>query len=69
MLVHLGVLAMASIRLNELSLTFDLFLTAICVALVTLIGGTALLRIGAVVATEASDVMSADLPDSIDDRI
>jgi hypothetical protein len=69
MLVHLGVLAMASIRLNELPLTLNLFLTAICVALVALIGGTALLRIGAVVASEASHVMSADLPDSIDDRI
>ena len=69
MLVHLGVLAMASIRLNELPLTFNLFLTAICVALVTLIGGTALLCIGAVVATEASHVMSADLPDSINNRI
>ena len=69
MLMHLCVLAMASIRLNELALTFDLFLTAICVALITLIRGAALFRIGAVVATEARYVVSANLPNSIDDGI
>ena len=69
MLVHLGVLAMASIRLNEFTLARDLLLATIGVALVTLIGGTALLRIGAVVATEARHVMGADLPDAIDDSV
>ena len=69
MLVHLGVLAMASIRLNEFTLARDLLLATICVALVALIGGTALLRIGAVVATEARHVMGADLPDAINDSV
>ena len=67
--MHLCVLAMASIRLDKLTLARDLLLTTICVALVALIGGTALLRIGAVIATEARHVMGADLPDAIDDRI
>ena len=69
MLVHLGVLAMASIRLNEFTLARDLLLATICVALVTLISGTALFRIGAVVATEARHVMGADLPDAINDSV
>ena len=67
--MHLGVLAMASIRLNEFTLARDLLLATICVALVTLISGTALFRIGAVVATEARHVMGADLPDAINDSV
>ena len=69
MLVHLCVLAMASICLNEFTLSRNLLLAAICVALIALIGGTALLRIGAVVATETRHMVGTHLPDPIDDRV
>ena len=69
MLVHLCVLAVASIRLNEFTLSRNLLLSAIGIALVTLVRGTALFRIGAVVATEARHVMGADLPDAINDSV
>jgi len=69
MLMHLGVLAMTSIGLNELPLSFDLFLAPISISLIALIGGPALFCVGAVVPTEARHVMGANLPDPIDDRI
>ena len=69
MLVHLAVLPMASIRLDQLALSCDLLRTSLGVSLCVQLPRFALLRICRVVPTESRDGMVANLPDSIHNGI
>jgi hypothetical protein len=69
MLVHLAVLPMASIRLDQLALSCDLLRPSLGVSLCVQLSRFALLRICRVVPTESRDGMVANLPDSIHNGI
>jgi hypothetical protein len=69
MFVHLAVLPMASIRLDQLALSCDLLRPSLRVSLCVQLPRFALLRVCRVVPTESRDSMIANLPDSIHNGI
>ena len=69
MLVHLSVLAVTPIRLNQLLLPRDLFRPSLSISVSIFLFCLSLLGVRRVVPTESCDRMIAHLPDSIDDRV
>ena len=69
MLVHLSVLAVTPIRLNQLLLPRDLFRPSLSISVSIFLFCLPLLGVRRVVPAESCDCMVPHLPDPIDDRI